>query len=60
MGGSGGFLGECPLGEGDGGEVVGMVSSSSSLLRLLGKALLPRDQARIWSRWGHGAGDRGC
>lgn len=56
----GGFWGSGPLGEGDGREVVGMVSSSSSLLTSLGKALLPRDPARIWSRWGHGAGDRGC
>lgn len=37
--------GFCPLGEGDGREVAGMVSSSSSLLRSLGKALLP------WELW---------
>lgn len=49
----GGFWGSGPLGEGDGGEVVGMVSSSSSLLRSLGKALLPQE---LWIQRGFGAG----
>ena len=46
-------MGFCLLGEGDGGEVTGMVSSSSSLLRSLGKALLPWE---LWIQRGFGAG----